>query len=274
MFKKEKFMSLQVLSMLIALSALVASVVGLIHPAIYKPLVVDRKVPFIFSQDLITIMVVVVFLFIVIGKKMSVKADIARVGIIAYLFYAYGQYVIGTLYNHLYFLYLAIFSLSIFYLICAFISIDYEKLELSMPRPLRIVIATYCGAMPFIFAPQWISKILQSIQANSIPESDIMFSFNRAVYILDLCLILPVCVIASVLIYREKILGLVLGGVLQIKGFTLLLFVALGYIFQPLLFHQTMDLGNVVLYSAVSFLFLVLTVLYFIYTKVKKSVYN
>ena len=270
MFKKEKIVTLRVLSSLIAALAFVCSAIGIFHPVIYKPIVLDRNIPFIFAQDLISAIAAVVLLIIILfGKKRLVKLDIVRTGIVSYLFYAYGQFVLGTLYNPFYFLYLAIFSLSIFYFIAAFTGIEYQTLKLDIPKPLRIVIAVYCALIPIIFAPQWILSVIESIQAHLRPEADSMFSFNVAVYIMDLSFVLPVCAIASVLIFRNKILGLILGGILSIKGFTLLAFVALGFIFQPLLFRQNMDVGNVILYSLVSIVFLVLAILFFANTKVK-----
>ncbi len=42
MFKEEKIMTLQVLSALIAISALIASITGIIDPDIYKPIVLFK----------------------------------------------------------------------------------------------------------------------------------------------------------------------------------------------------------------------------------------
>jgi hypothetical protein len=271
MFKNERRTALQVLSALIAVLALIASITGIAYPSIYKPIVLDRDMPFVFAQDVITVAAAAALAIITIfGKRGSIRLDILRSGIVAYLFYAYGQYSIGTLYNYFYFLYIAVFGLSIFFFIYAFTAIEYERLEFTMPKPLRIIIAAYCAAMPAIFAPQWIIDIVRCIQTNSRPEADSMFSFNTAVYIQDLSFVLPVCTMASVMIFQKKNLGLILGGILQVKGFTLLVFVAMGFIFQPLLFHQNADPVNMVLYSAVSSVFLILAVLFFIFIEAKK----
>jgi hypothetical protein len=270
MFKKEKIMTLQVLATLIAISALIASVAGIVFPNIYKPIVADGEMPFVFAQDLISFIAAIVLLFITLFvKKESMKLDIIRLGLVGYLFYVYGQYVMGTVYNYYYFLYLFVFSLSIFYLINAFAGIEHERLEFIIPKSLRIIIALYCAAIPVFFTPQWIIELFHHIQNGSRPGA-IGLTFNYYVYILDLCFILPVCVMASVFLFQKKNLGLLLGGLLSIFGFALMLWVALGFFCQPL-FHLKIDISGTVQFSIITFVFLVLSIFYFIYAEVIKT---
>ena len=269
MFKEEKITVLKVLSVLIAVSALVASTAGIVSPDIYKSVASDKEMPFIFAQDLISFTAAILLLAITfIGKKGNAKLNITGTGIIGFLFYAYGPYVMGTLYNYFYFLYISVFGLTIFYFINAFTFIEYER-EFSIPDSLRIIIAVYCAVIAVFFAPQWIAAILNNIHTNSRPEIS-GFAFSYYVYILDLCFVLPVCALASVFLFQKKTLGVLLGGMMSIKGFTLMLSVALGFICQPF-FHQNWNSGNVALFSVLSFVFLVLSVFYFIYTKVIKA---
>ena len=263
-FKNEKVTTLRILAALIALSALVASAAGIAFPGIYKPILPDHEVPFAFGQDIISIASAVLLLFT--GTKRSAKFDIFRIGIIGYLFYAYGMYTIGMLYNYFYFLYLAVFGLSIFYFIIAFTGIEYDSLKFGMPSLLRIVIAIYCAFIAVFFAPQWVVELSHIIQTNSRPA---VFSFTPSVYILDLCFVLPVCALASIFLFRKKVLGFALGGAISIKGFTLMLSVAAGFFCQPL-FQQNMSVSDAVEFSALTAVFLVLSVFYFAYTKAER----
>jgi hypothetical protein len=270
MFKKEKIMTLRVLAALIAVSALIASVAGIVFPDIYKPIVAEKEMPFVFAQDLISFIAAVLLLVVTfLVKKENIKLDIIRIGIIGYLFYVYGQYVMGTVYNYFYYLYLFVFGLSIFYLINAFTGIEYEKLEFSIPKSLRIIIAVYCAVITVFFAPQWIIEILHYILNGSRPGAGAL-TFNYYVYILDLCFVLPVATAASVFLFQKKILGFLLGGIMSIFGFALMLWVALGFFCQPL-FHLNMDVGDAVQFSIITIVFLVLSIFYFIYTKVIKT---
>jgi hypothetical protein len=268
MFKEEKIKTLRILAILIAVFALISSIIGIVIPGIYKPIVLNKEIPFVFAQDLVSLVAAISLLIMIfLGKKENIKMDIIRTGIIGYLFYVYGQYALGTVYNFLYFLYLIVFSLSIFYFINAFTGIEYKKLEFRMPKSLRIVIAVYCAIIPVFFAPQWIIDILHYIQNYSRPGAAGL-TFNYYVYILDLCFILPVCAMASIFIFQNKIKGSLLGGILLIFGFMLMAWVALGFFCQPL-FQLNLEVGWVVIYSIITCIFLILSILYFIHTKVK-----
>jgi hypothetical protein len=269
MFKEESIKTLQVLTILIAISVLIASTAGIIFPDIYKYVVEDSAMPFVIAQDVVTLIAAISLLAIAFfGKRKNIKLDILQIGIIGYVFYAYGPHVMGTLYNYFYFLYLCAFGLSIFYFISAFANIEYKRLAFDIPNPLRLIIAVYCAVMPVLFAPQWIVGILQAIQAHARPTDFGMYW----VYILDLCFVLPVCALTSVFLFQKKPLGYLLGGILSIKGFTLMLSVALGNYFQPL-FHQEMVVGGAggaVLFSTVALVFLVLSIFYFMHAKIIK----
>ncbi len=268
MYKKEKVMTLHVLEALIAVSALIASVAGILFPDIYRSIVSDEIIPFAFAQDAVSLLAAVLLLVTTFfRKKDNIKLDIIRIGIAGYLFYAYGLLVMGTIYNYCYFLYLSVFGLSVFYFINAFSGIEYEGIEINVPNSLRIIIAVYCMAIAVFFTPQWIIAIVHYIQFEPRPAGG-GFAFNCYVYILDLCFVLPVCAAASVFLFRRKILGMLLGGILSIKGFTLMMSVALGFICQPL-FLQSMDVRKAMVFSTLSFVFLALSVLYFALAKTK-----
>jgi len=270
MFKNEKIMTLRVLAVLIAISAIIASITGIVFPDIYKPIVSETELPFNFAQDFLSLITALLLLVLTLFVKNKVmKLDILRTGLAGYLLYVYGQYVMGTVYNYSYYLYLSIFGLSIFYLINAFSAIEYEKLEFAIPKSLRIITAVYCAAITIYFAPQWIMEIFHNIQTNSRTGADGV-TFNHYVYILDLCFILPVCVVSSVLLLRKKNSGILLGGILSIFGFILMLWVALGVFCHPL-FHKRIDVGGGVLFSIISFVFLILSVSYFVFMKVRKT---
>lgn len=266
MFKAGTAAALRLLAVLIGISALAAAAAAIAFPAVYKPFVPDSQLMFNFGQDLVTLPAAV--LLLVTAGRTGSKTDIARIGLVGYLFYAFAPYVMATIYNWLYFFYLAVLGLSVFYFIVAFSGIEYDKITFRMPSALRIVLALYCAAVAVFFAPQWIVALLHNIQTATWPGKT-GFDIIYYVYMLDLCFVLPVCALAAVFLLRRMTLGYVLGGVLSIKGFTLMLSVASGFLCQPL-FHQTMSLGDVIEFSVLSFVFLVLSVFYFTLTKIER----
>lgn len=258
----------RVLAALIAVAALAASAIGVLHPAVYARVVLDRELPFLLAQDLVSGVAAAALLALtVLGRWRSAKVGVVRTGLVGYLFYAYGMYVLGTLYVPLYFLYQAIFGLSIFYLIATFAGARRERPDrpdwpsLGAPRWLRLVLATACAAIPILFAPQWVAAMWRAMQAGTRPDADAIFSFMYPVYILDLCFVLPVCALTSIALFRNRPSGLLLAGVLQINGFVLILSVALGFLLQPL-FHEGLRVADVVQYCAVTLVLLALAILY------------
>ncbi len=272
MFKEERIIMLKVLAILIAVFAMIASITGIVYPDIYKPIVLFKAMSFIFIQDLISLIAAVLLLILTLaGKKENIKIGIFQTAIIGYMFYAYGMYVLGTLYNYFYISYQAIFSLSIFYFINAFTGIEYEKLDFGMLKSLRLIIAVFCAVTPVVFAPQWISLILQWAH-NGLRPSGGNFNFFVSLPILDLCFIIPVFILSSIFLFQKKILGVILSGILLIKFITLFLAVSLGYLLQPLFQNDTkMDVFNALLYSIIAFACIVLGTFYFINMKVVKT---
>jgi hypothetical protein len=250
---------------LVALSALVASVGGLVAPGVYDHVVDEPSMPFMIAQDAVSLAAALSLLVMhVLRGRGGARLDILQMGVVGYLFYAYGPYVMGTVYNPLYLSYMAVFGLSIFYLICALTGIDYGSLDFVMPNSLRYAIAAYCAAMPVLWAPQWVVAVLRNADATSRPGDFGLYW----VYVLDLCFVLPVCALTAVLLVRRKALGYLLGGALSIKGFTLMLSIALGFLFQPLFGDDMVVAGGAVQFSAVSLVFLALSALYFRCTRV------
>jgi hypothetical protein len=266
-FKSERLATLRILAMLIAASALVASIAGVTFPALYRPIASDAAIPFAFGQDAASLVAAILLLATIPGREF--KTNVLQAGIVAYMAYAYAPYVMGTLYTHYYFFYMAVFGLSIFYFITWFASIEYEGLEIKIPDTLRIGIAVCCIVIVIYFAPQWITAIWHDIQTNTWPEKD-GFRVLYYVYILDLCFVLPVCAVTTVLLLQKKPLGFLLGGVIMIFGFALMVSVTLGFACQSL-FGQDISFADVVQFSIISLVFLLFGGCYILLTKVARG---
>ena len=125
----------KILWQLPAVLSLIAALAGMFSPDIYSKVVSTDLRPAIFGQDMITIGASVIILLLTIRiKKEDSKKQSVIFGILGYLFYAYGIYVIERVYNILYYFYLAIFGLSYWFIVYAVASIRQEilrKVELS-----------------------------------------------------------------------------------------------------------------------------------------------
>jgi len=241
----------------LAFLSLIASLIGVLNHGIYSKVVNTEFLPGVISQDVTTIVASVIILFCIVRtKEGDFIKQIIVLGIISYLFYAYGIYVIEQFYNALYFLYMAIFGLSFYSIIYGVVNIRQDILQkVQLPKLMRNVSIGCLLFVPALFIPLWLSKLLPLIQNGQKIE------FTYSIYILDLCFIMPLFIIIAIMTAKKEGLGLLLAPALFIKGFTVLFPVGLAEILK-ILYNQTANTGGIWLYWGLSILFLMLVILY------------
>jgi hypothetical protein len=254
----KKLSSQKILWFLIALLSLIASLAGVANQTIYPHLINIENLSGALSQDLIAILAVMVMLFLILKiKETDVIKQMIVLGIIGYLFYCYGIYVMERIFNILYFLYMAIFSLSFYSLIYAMMNIRKEYyLKVKVPKTIRNLAMVFLFLLPLIFYPLWISKIVTLIQTAQKIE------LGYAIFILDICLILPLCIITGIMIIKKEGWALLLTPVLFVKTITLCSSVILGEILKPW-YNQAANLVVIGLTVFLTLAGIVLTIIYF-----------
>lgn len=214
---------------LTGLLTLPAATAGLWRPEIYAGIVREDIIPGAYSQDLISAAAAIGLLYLALTPHSArAKPQIIVLGLLGYLFYAYGIYVIERAYNAWYLAYMAIFALSFWSLVCAGTRLRIDSSQPSLPRKLRLASATGALLQPLIFYPLWIAMLLPLMSTGE--QIDSLYS----IFILDLCFIMPAFLILSVLTYRSQAMGLILLPALYVLGFTLIFSLAVGEAVKPL----------------------------------------
>jgi hypothetical protein len=214
---------------LTGLLTLAASGVGIWNSGIYEGLVAPAIIPGAYSQDLISAAAAIALLYLSMSRHSSgPKPQIIALGLMGYLFYAYGIYVIERAYNGWYLVYMAVFALSFWAIVYAGASLRKGASPADLPRKLRLVSAAGALLQPLIFYPPWIAMLLPLMSSGE--QIDSLYS----VFILDLCFIMPAFLMLSVLTFQSRALGLILLPALYVLGFTLIFSLALGEIVKPL----------------------------------------
>ncbi|MET1153797.1 hypothetical protein [Arthrobacter sp.] len=214
---------------LTGLLTLFVSVVGIGEPDIYTGIVAPAIIPGAYSQDLISAAAAIILLCLSLAwRSNQPKPQVVAIGLLGYLFYAYGIYVIERAYNGLYLVYMAIFTLSFWALIFAGATFRKETRAVALPRTLRLASAAGALLQPLIFYPLWIAMLLPLMRTGE--QIDSLYS----IFILDLCFIMPAFLILSVLTFRSHKVGLIFLPALYILGFTLIFSLAVGEIVKPL----------------------------------------
>lgn len=237
--------------------SLIAAIAGLLKPELYNGLVNEEIMSGVMSQDIISVAASILIIVPAFSTRQEdSKKQIVILGLLGYLFYAYGIYVIERFYNVFYFLYMGIFALSFYAIICGVASMRREvtrRVEIS--NVTRIVSVGFSLLIPALFYGLWISQIVPLIRAGQKIE------FMYSIYILDMCFLFPAFIIIAVMAAKKEGFGLILVPTIFIWGFTLLFSVALGGLLKPL-YNQAMVAGEITLYLVVSTVFLALAIVY------------
>ena len=247
----------EILWLLTAVLSLIAALIGVFIPGIYDRVVINDIMPGVFGQDLLTIVASVIILLLIARlKDGDYKKQIVILGILGYLFYAYGIYVIERVYNVLYYLYLAIFGLSFWSMAYGVAKIRPEVLQrVQVPGLMRNVSAGFSLLIAVVFSVLWIIQLLPLIQAGEKIE------FLYSVYILDLCFIMPAFMILGVMALKKAGLGLLLIPSMFILGFTLIFSLAVSEMVKPL-YDLTVTIAGLGPSLVLSILFLILAALH------------
>lgn len=244
---------------------LTAAAAGLWNPGIYDRIVSEELIPGAYSQDLLSAAAALCLLYLAATARPDrLKAQIVALGLLGYLFYAYGIYVIERAYNGLYLVYMAVFTLAFWGLVSAGAHLRRHLPNPALPKTVRLVSASGAVLQPLIFYPLWTGMLLPLMRTGE--QIDSLYS----IFILDLCFIMPAFLILSVLAYRNHGTGLLLLPALYVLGFTLIFSLAVGELVKPL-FAATLDPAAFWPALALSLLFLVLGIQHLIRLRISEA---
>ncbi len=248
----------KILWILLAVLSLVAAAVGLASPGVYARVVTREVMPGVLSQDGMTLVAAIIMVILAArAKERDTVGQLVILGIVGFLFYAYGVYVIERLYNALYLVYMAIFGLSFYALIYGVASLEVgASRRVELPGLVRWVAVGVLLFIALMFDALWIGRLIPMMQSGEKPE------FYYSIFILDLCFIMPAFVIVAVRLASKDALATLLAPALFVVGLTLLAPVGLGELLKPA-YGLPPDMGGLVLYQGLSILFLILAAVYF-----------
>ncbi len=253
------FSTNRILWFVIGLLASAASTAGIWFPTLYEGVVADQILPGLISQDIISLIAALTLMtYAVSMNERDSVAHLIVLGLLVYFFYAYGIYAFERIYNWAYLAYLAIFSLSFFATIYEFASFRQECLaQLEVSTRIRNVAVGFLLVNAAIFAALWVSHLVPLMQTGKRIE------FTYSIYVLDLCFIVPLFVIASIMALREQPLALGAIPALLTAGFFILFPIAIGEGLKLFVYQTSGDPGAIALFSGLSAAFLVMAILYF-----------
>jgi hypothetical protein len=197
---------------LIAALLAITAAAGLLVEGLYRPFLSDRIVAFQVLQDLVSLLVAPLLLAAMVGTgRGSIRAFVVWAGLLVYTVYYYAFYVFGFVCTVYYPLYLALVGLAAASLIGLLTGVDLGRFRAHVGVGMPVRLIGMVLATTLLFVPIWLSMLARSIAAQQPAETDL-------VLVLDLCFLIPACLVAAVQVWRRRPLGYLLSGPLLIKA--------------------------------------------------------
>lgn len=246
----------------VSLVVLCVALWALLNPSFYAraveaELFSEAFLPGTYAQDGISVLAAIFLIFVSYRQltRPGLMFFSLLMGGLAFLFYAYGLYVISGLYTPAYPLYLLIFALC-FYLLINGLSMVYQQLDRvpDVAVGLAKTTSVFFLLVVMLFIPLWLSQLIPAAFQFHKPEF-------YSVYLMDLVFVMPVLAWIAFLLWRAKPFGGFLAIVALVKVLSLCLSLVIG---EGMLYSTT---GQVVMLLLFAFLSLMSLVLLYLFLK-------
>jgi hypothetical protein len=147
-------------------------------------------------------------------QKGEVRGQLIWLGLMLYIFYNYAFYLFGASFNWFFLLYTSLFTLSLSGLIIGLLHLDLESLRSRSPRSrVRKVVAIFLALIGASLGIVEISECVRYILTGGEPK------IPPLILALDISLVIPTCLIAAILLWKNQPWGIVLGTMMLVKSF-------------------------------------------------------
>jgi hypothetical protein len=208
----------ELLSATVAALMVLASALGLLSDALLSDDPWAREA--LRAGDLVTLVLVapVLLAALLMSRRGSARAQLVWPGALAYSVYNTAYYVFDARFNDLFLLHIALFSTSIFALVCTMASVDRDAIA-EVVRPLRVArwIGRYLVVVGALQGGLWVGVLTRNIVTGKV-LADIPVEGQHLVFALDLSLLVPSLIAAGVLLARRTTLGFLAGPVMAVMG--------------------------------------------------------
>ena len=174
------------------------------------------------ANDLVTLILGLPLLAISfwLNLRGSLRGRLILTGTLGFILYTYITMCFGAAYNHLFLVYVALFSLSFYAFILSMMSFDLKTLPARFSEKLPrgwIAGLLFFAAAFLTFA--WIGRIAATFAPGNIPALE--NTTSMFIQAMDLGLIVPLCALSGILLLRRDPWGYLLASVGMMKFLTM-----------------------------------------------------
>jgi hypothetical protein len=174
-------------------------------------------------QDMVTLVIGIPLLAValLLYRRNSLRGKLLLGGTLAYFLYTYTSLAIGSAFNPLFLVYVALFSLSLYGFIMAMLAVDLPSLPGAfgdrLPRKTLAVFLFFCAAFLIL---AWLGRIVPALLSGTTPMG-MSTSTTLFIQVMDLGIIVPMMILAGVQLLRRRPIGYLLTGVGILKFMTM-----------------------------------------------------
>jgi hypothetical protein len=206
------------LSGALALAALLASVVGVFSPSVFRDPAMTAGNARGTSLVILAIAIPALLASMVLAARGSLRAQIVWLGALGYLAYNGVIFAFDTAFNDLFLVYVAMLALAVWSLVALLTRVDALRIWSSFRAGVSTrLIAAYLLVVVVLFALTWLGQIVPALVTHSAPSvlrGTTMLT--SPVHVLDLGFSLPVSALGAVWLWQRKPWGCVLAGLMLV----------------------------------------------------------
>ena len=198
------------LSVVLLVLMIAAALAGLLVDGIYSD--TDDVVAALRGADIVTLLLAspVLALALWLVRRGDVRGHLLWLAMVGFAFYGYGYYVFGPTFNDLFLLHVAVFALSMVTLGAAAMALDPSTVvgRFTSRWPYRVL------SLVLLVTAAWLaimygSAVVDQMTTGTLPEDVVPLPEWRVHlgYVMDLAFVLPACIIAGILLWRQAAWG-------------------------------------------------------------------
>lgn len=215
-----RFTPAYVLTAIVTVLALVASVGGIVINGLYQ----DNQLVTAawYGNDVVTLLVAVPILVgaLFLAIRGSLRAQLVWLGMLDYTLYNFSFYLFGAAFNSFFLVYVALFVLSIFALIFGLLALDARGISEQFGAGTPVTwISGYMLLVAFLLGGFWISLSLNYVFTGQVPQIITAVDHpTNVIAALDLSMVVPIQLLGAIWLWRRQPWGYVLAAMTNLKG--------------------------------------------------------
>jgi hypothetical protein len=154
-----------------------------------------------------------------LAHRGSLRGKLLQAGTLGYFLYTYMQMSVGTAYNPLFLVYVAIMALSLYAFALAMLDIDLESLpgHFSDRLPRRAIAGVLFAVGAFLLLA-WLGRTVPTLNSRTVVLEN---TTTMVIQAMDLGLIVPLAFLSGILLLRRRAWGYLLASVAVMKMLTM-----------------------------------------------------